>query len=90
MNGCQEYMGITILLNLIHVEHLCYDGDAIEILELLWLKLNLKEDAKQTFVAVIESGTIDALDYLKQDYLIVDSIGLTYDIYTKKLNQLNL
>lgn len=36
---------------------------------------------KEVLVANIESGTIDAFGYLKQDYLIVDSIGLTYDIY---------
>src|SRR5699024_5071183 len=35
----------------------------------------------EVLTAVIESGTIDAFGYLKQDYLIVDSIGLTYDIY---------
>ena len=35
----------------------------------------------EVLVAVIESGDIDSFGYLKQDYLIVDSIGLTYDIY---------
>ena len=42
-----------------------------------------KSDAtgNKVLTAVIESGTIDAFGYLKQDYLIVDSIGLTYDIY---------
>ena len=34
------------------------------------------------YVAVIESGTVDHFRFLKQDYLIVDSIGLIYDIYT--------
>ena len=41
------------------------------------------EDAKETFVAVIESGTIDSFGWMKQDYLVVDSIGLTYDIYNE-------
>lgn len=36
---------------------------------------------REVLTAVIESGTIDSFGYLKQDYLIVDSIGLTYDIY---------
>lgn len=42
-----------------------------------------KSDAtgNEVLVAIIESGDIDSFGYLKQDYLIVDSIGLTYDIY---------
>ena len=61
---------------------LCLDGDAIEEVGVIMVKSESQgENAKETFVAVIESGTIDSFGYLKQDYLIVDSIGLTYDIY---------
>jgi len=86
IEGCQEYMGITDTVKAHPCGTLCYDGDAIEDIGVIMVKAESQgEDAKQTFVALLESGTIDAFGYLKQDYLIVDSIGLTYDIY-KELN----
>ena len=82
IEGCQEYMGITDTVKAHPCGTLCYDGDAIEDIGVIMVKAESQgEDAKQTFVALLESGTIDAFGYLKQDYLIVDSIGLTYDIY---------
>ena len=80
--GCQRYMGIIDNLKAHPCGTLCYGGDAIEDVGVIMVKSESQgEKAKETFVAVIESGTIDAFGYLKQDYLIVDSIGLTYDIY---------
>lgn len=82
IEGCQEYMGIVDTVKAHPCGTTCYDGDAIEDIGVIMVKAESQgDDAKQTFVAVIESGTIDAFGYLKQDYLIVDSIGLTYDIY---------
>ena len=80
--GCQQYMGIIDNLKAHPCGTLCYGGDAIEDVGVIMVKSESQgEKAKETFVAVIESGTIDSFGYLKQDYLIVDSIGLTYDIY---------
>lgn len=58
---------------------LCYDGDAIEDVGVIMVRS--ESTGRECFVALLESGTIDTFGYLKQDYLIVDSIGLTYDIY---------
>ena len=58
---------------------LCYEGDIESDIGISLCKS--EATGKEVLVANIESGTIDAFGYLKQDYLIVDSIGLTYDIY---------
>ena len=82
INGCQQYMGIVDNLKAHPCGVCCYSGDAIEDIGVIMVKSESQgENAKETFVAVIESGTIDEFGILKQDYLIVDSIGLTYDIY---------
>ena len=82
INGCQQYMGIVDNLKAHPCGTCCYSGDAIEDIGVIMVKSESQgENAKETFVAVIESGTIDEFGILKQDYLIVDSIGLTYDIY---------
>ena len=82
IDGCQQYMGIVDNLKAHPCACLAMNGDAIEEVGVIMVKSESQGDkAKETFVAVLESGTIDAFGYLKQDYLIVDSIGLTYDIY---------
>lgn len=58
---------------------MCYEGDIESDIGISLCKS--EATGKEVLVANIESGTIDAFGYLKQDYLIVDSIGLTYDIY---------
>lgn len=79
IEGCQQYKGIVDNLKSHPCGTVCYDGDAIEDIGVIMVKSESTE--RECFVAVIESGTIDAFGYLKQDYLIVDSIGLTYEIY---------
>lgn len=59
--------------------YLAYDGDIIEDVGVIMVKS--ESTNRECFVALQESSTIDYFGYLKQDYLIVDSIGLTYDIY---------
>lgn len=82
IEGCKQYMGIIDNLKAHPCGTCCYNGDAIEDIGVIMVKSESQgNNAKETFVAVIESGTIDAFGILKQDYLIVDSIGLTYDIY---------
>lgn len=79
VNGCKKYLGIYDSRKGHPCATICYDGDAESDIGVILCK----SDATGTEVltAVIESGTIDSFGYLKQDYLIVDSIGLTYDIY---------
>ena len=82
IDGCQQYMGIVDNLKAHPCGTICADFDVVEEVGVIMVKSESQGDkAKETFVAVIESGTIDAFGMLKQDYLIVDSIGLTYDIY---------
>ena len=58
---------------------MAYSGDAEADIGVILCKS--EATGNEVLTSVIESGTIDAFGYLKQDYLIVDSIGLTYDIY---------
>ena len=83
IEGCQQYMGIVDNLKAHPCATVAYSGNAIEDIGVIMVKSESQsnKNAKETFVAVIESGTIDSFGFLKQDYLIVDSIGLTYDIY---------
>lgn len=82
ISGCQQYMGIIDNLKAHPCGVCAMSNNAIEDIGVIMVKSESQgESAKETFVAVIESGTIDYFGILKQDYLIVDSIGLTYDIY---------
>lgn len=56
-----------------------YSGNAITDIGVIMVKS--ESTKKEVWVALQESSTIDAFGYLKNDWLIVDSIGLTYDIY---------
>lgn len=79
IEGCQQYMGIVDTIKSHPCGYLAYDGDIIEDIGVIMVKS--ESTKRECFVALQESSTIDAFGYLKQDYLIVDSIGLTYDIY---------
>lgn len=77
--GCRRYLGIYDNRKGHPCATVCYDGDAEADIGVILCKS--EATGTEVLTAVIESGTIDAFGYLKQDYLIVDSIGLTYDIY---------
>ena len=77
--GCKRYLGIYDNRKGHPCATICYDGDAEADIGVILCKS--EATGNEVLTAVIESGTIDAFGYLKQDYLIVDSIGLTYDIY---------
>lgn len=77
--GCKKYLGIYDSRKGHPCATICYDGDAEADIGVILCKS--EATGNEVLTAVIESGTIDAFGYLKQDYLIVDSIGLTYDIY---------
>lgn len=79
IDGCQQYMGIVDNIKSHPCGYLAYDGDIIEDVGVIMVKS--ESTKRECFVALQESSTIDYFGYLKQDYLIVDSIGLTYDIY---------
>ena len=77
--GCRRYLGIYDNRKAHPCGCLAYSGDAEADIGVILCKS--EATGNEVLTAVIESGTIDAFGYLKQDYLIVDSIGLTYDIY---------
>ena len=79
VDGCQKYLGIYDTVKGHPCATVAFDGDIEEEIGISLCKS--EATGKEVLVANIESGTIDAFGYLKQDYLIVDSIGLTYDIY---------
>ena len=79
INGCQQYMGIVDTLKSHPCGTLCYDGDAVEDVGVIMVKS--ESTGRECFVALQESSTIDSFGFLKQDYLIVDSVGLISDIY---------
>lgn len=79
VKGCQKYLGIYDNIKGHPCATIAYDGDVESDIGVILCKS--EATGNKVLTAVIESGTIDAFGYLKQDYLIVDSIGLTYDIY---------
>lgn len=79
VDGCQTYMGIYDTAKGHPCAVIAFDGDVEEEIGISLCKS--EATGKEVLVANIESGTIDAFGYLKQDYLVVDSVGLTYDVY---------
>ena len=79
VKGCQKYLGIYDNIKGHPCATIAYDGDVESDIGIVLCKS--EATGNKVLTAVIESGTIDDFGYLKQDYLIVDSIGLTYDIY---------
>lgn len=79
IEGCQKYRGIVDNVKSHPCGCLAYNGDVESDIGIILCKSEATK--REVLTAVIESGTIDSFGYLKQDYLIVDSIGLTYDIY---------
>lgn len=79
VDGCRKYMGIYDTAKGHPCGCLCLDGDVEAEIGISLCKSDAT--GKEVLVANIESGTIDAFGYLKQDYLVVDAVGLTYDIY---------
>ena len=79
VKDCQRYLGIYDNMKGHPCSTVAYNGDVESDIGVVLCKS--EATGNKVLTAVIESGTIDAFGYLKQDYLIVDSIGLTYDIY---------
>ena len=79
IDGCQKYRGIVDNLKAHACASLSYNGNAITDVGVIIV--NSESTKKEVWVTLQESSTMDAFGYLKNDWLIVDSIGLTYDIY---------
>lgn len=79
IEGCQKYRGIIDNIKGHPCATIALNGDVESEIGIILCKSEATK--REVLTAVIESGTIDSFGYLKQDYLIVDSIGLTYDIY---------
>lgn len=79
IDGCQKYRGIVDNLKAHACASLSYNGNAITDVGVIMVKSETTK--KEVWVTLQESSTMDAFGYLKNDWLIVDSIGLTYDIY---------
>lgn len=79
VDGCRAYMGIYDTAKGHPCATIAFDGDVEEEIGVSLCKSDAT--GKEVLVANIESGTIDAFGFLKQDYLVVDAVGLTYDVY---------
>ena len=79
IDGCQKYRGIVDTLKGHPCATLMYNGNAIEDIGVIMVKS--ESTKKEVWVALQESATMDSFGLVKNDWLVVDSIGLTYDIY---------
>ena len=79
IDGCQQYRGIVDTLKSHPCGTLCYSGNAIEDVGVIMVKS--ESTGRECFVALQESATIDSFGFLKQDYLVVDTVSLISDIY---------
>lgn len=74
-NKSKEYQKITINLKVHACGHLLLDGDIRK--EIGLISAISQTTGKRTLCTCIEGGYLDEFGYVKNDYLIVDSVGLT-------------
>jgi DNA polymerase III alpha subunit len=74
-----EYQGITINLKCHACGHLLLEGDIRRKIGLITAVS--ETTGKRTLCACIEGGFLDEFGYVKNDYLIVDSVHLTYKFF---------
>ena len=79
IDGCQKYRGIVDHLGASPCATILYDGNVIRDVGVIMIKSETTK--KETWIALQESPTMDTCKFLKNDILIVDSIGLAKDIY---------
>ena len=70
-----EYQGITINLKVHACGHFIFDGDIRR--EVGLISAVSETTGKRTVCAAIEGGFLDEFGYVKEDFLIVDSVYLT-------------
>lgn len=74
-----EYQGITINLKCHACGHFIFNGDIRR--EVGLISAISKTTGKRTICAAIEGGYLDEFGYVKEDFLIVDSVHLTYKFF---------
>ena len=74
-----EYQGITINLKVHACGHFIFDGDIRR--EVGLISAVSETTGKRTVCAAIEGGFLDEFGYVKEDFLIVDSVYLTYKFF---------
>ena len=74
-----EYQGITINLKVHACGHFIFDGDIRR--EVGLISAVSETTGKRTICAAIEGGFLDEFGYVKEDFLIVDSVSLTYKFF---------
>lgn len=74
-----EYQGITINLKVHACGHFIFDGDIRR--EVGLISAVSESTKKRTICAAIEGGYLDEFGYVKEDFLIVDSVYLTYKFF---------
>lgn len=79
IDGCQKYRGIVDHLGASPCATILYDGNVIRDVGVIMIKSETTK--KETWIALQESSTMDTCKFLKNDILIVNSIGLAKDIY---------
>lgn len=75
----KEWQGITINLKVHACGHLLLEGDIRRKIGLISAVSRLT--GKRTIVACVEGSYLDAFGYTKNDFLIVDSVGLTKECF---------
>lgn len=74
-----DYQGITINLKVHACGHFIFDGDIRR--EVGLISAVSETTGKRTLCAAIEGGMLDEFGYVKEDFLIVDSVSLTYKFF---------
>lgn len=74
-----DYQGITINLKCHACGHLLLDGDIRR--EIGLISAVSETTGKRTLCAAVEGGVLDEFGYVKEDFLIVDSVYLTYKFF---------
>lgn len=79
VDGCQKYRGIVDNLKSHPCGTVLYDGDVISDIGVILVKS--ESTKRECWVCLQESITIDSFGLVKNDWLVVDSIGLINDVY---------
>lgn len=74
-----EYQGITINLKVHACGNLIFDGDIRK--EVGLITATSKTTGKRTLCACVEGNVLDDFGYVKEDFLIVDSVSLIYKCF---------
>lgn len=80
----KDYQGITINLKVHACGHFIFDGDIRR--EVGLISAVSETTGKRTLCAAIEGSYLDEFGYVKEDFLIVDSVYLTYKFF-KSINR---